>query len=244
MRLWESWLHLQHENAAVLYPPSCLHTRTLAFSTEDLDWQRLLLQSHRMVASSCPLWAKLPNHCSGGWERIVALLLIPLISHGEFSLLEACPAAISDRVSRFALAKNYYHSLFGLQHRNVFLCCAIACTAVSPSAHISKVTTIRSYVQGLPVAFLQLRYPDGSLFPMLMMHSLCSTKSKKRKVKIQLRGQGGFIAWVNVILSTMTLDWHTHYLSVVHTSISVFIQVLYCTRTYRDACLAPFGELK
>lgn len=50
------------------------------------------------------------NHRPGGWERIVGLRFL---SHGVFSFLRACSAAISDYVSSPALIRRYRLDLFG-----------------------------------------------------------------------------------------------------------------------------------
>lgn len=38
---------------------------------------------------------------------------------------------------------------------------------------VSKVATTNCYMCTLDVAFLELQYPDGPSFPMLIVHSLC-----------------------------------------------------------------------
>lgn len=87
---------------------------------------------------------------------ISAFFPTPLISHTVFSLLRACPVAISNWISLAVLVRGHRHNWLGWQRQNVVTYRVIACTSASPFMRISKVATIRCNGHALAVAVLHL----------------------------------------------------------------------------------------
>lgn len=112
-------------------------------------WLRSAINSlsswhHRMVAGSHQLYAQQLSHRSGSWEcTVTPLFSTPLVSHGMFSVLRDCPAAVSNWASLSALTRGLLawlthsimskpHSMFcNYLHRHSF-------TAASLLVHASK----------------------------------------------------------------------------------------------------------
>lgn len=101
-------LPLSHHHSRVFWklPRSdaactCLLCRVRGSIDGECTWR------HRTLTGSHRLSAKVQYHRFKGWERVVTFFPTPPSSHGLFSLVWACPDAISHYVSFSQLSRDY-----------------------------------------------------------------------------------------------------------------------------------------
>lgn len=172
---------------------------------------------YRMVAGSHRIYAKLWDHSSGGWERILRPLFV---SHGVFSLFGACPAVIRDKASFSVLALLCFWLSARPNRaipskRRLILC-----------NRLHRVST-RMHLEGRRDQILHV-CARRSIFTTTMFWRFSLSNADDSFVMWGKKGRlspasapSGFIARVNAILNAFTWYLHAHNMRFTH--------VRYCT---------------